>query len=445
MSLKIYEDSKNYTGTVVKVTTTFSLPGLDNVVGTSVFGNTCIIPKKYPLGDLYIFFPSETQLSEAYLKGNNLYRNSNLNEDQKSKGYFEDNGRVKAIKFKGNKSTGVVMPIGSLANVIPGASGGVNKIIFICKKYIVPVKSSGPGTMKSNKVLDEIIDSRMFPEHIDTSQLLKNLDKINLLDEMSITIKLHGTSARIGHTLTKRKLKWHEKLAKKLGVKVVDEEYSYVIGSRHVVKSVNFNELKNKNHFYEDDLWTMVGKVNFQNKLHKGEIVYFEIIGKDKYQIRCTGNTYIPLAAGVDIQKGYSYGLNIPKVYVYRITHINSQGVEVDLSWRQVRKRCTEIGVDPVITDYEGKVSNFAVHQVGCAIEDFLGDPEPWKDKFEKYFIKTYLDRPSWLDSNVIEEGIVIRIEDYPNPRVYKLKSPLFLIHESKQADAEVIDVETQN
>lgn len=442
--LKVYEDSENYTGTIVRLSNTFALPGMDNVVATSVFGNICIIPKSYSIENTYVFFPSGTALSETYLSANNLYRDAQKNSNKLLKGYFEDNSRIKAIKFKGHISSGVIMPINSLPHFNKLKVGDeFNCIdgIHICRKHIVPVGMFASGRAKQVKLLDEIIDSRNFPEHIDTSHLLKSLHQISLLDEMIITIKLHGTSGRVGHTLTKRKLKWHEKLAKKVGVKVQGNEYQYVVGSRRVIKSVGFNELKNKQHFYEEDLWTKVSKETFEGKLHEGEIIYFEVIGKDY--------------TGAEIQADYHYGRTTPTVYVYRITHINSQGIEVDLSWRQVRQRCKEIGLNPVITDYEGKVSNYLLHVIKCQLEDLIpkgfdgrdSDEEiiGWKIKLEEYLKKMYLDKPSWLDDKVIEEGICVRIERYPKPLIFKLKSPLFLAHESKQADKEVIDVETTN
>jgi len=106
--LKIYDDSKNYTAQIVKLSNPFTLPGLDRLRGVSVLGNTCIIPKDYDLEALYIFFPAECVLSKDYLSRNNLYRDANKNADLTTKGYFEDNSRVKALKLKGNISTGVV-------------------------------------------------------------------------------------------------------------------------------------------------------------------------------------------------------------------------------------------------------------------------------------------------------------------------------------------------
>jgi hypothetical protein len=441
--LKIYEDSKNYTGTVVRLASTFALPGLDNLVGTSVFGNVCIIPKTYSLDNLYVFFPSETELSNTYLSINNLFRNSNLNVDQTTKGYFEDNGRIKAIKFKGNKSTGIIMPVESLpswSKLKLGEEFNCIGDICICKKYFVPIGILYPKG-KAVKILDQFIDSRMFPEHIDTSHLLKNIDRLDLKDNIVITTKLHGTSARIGYTLVKRKLNWREKIARKLGIKIQEEEYSYVAGSRHVVKSIGFSELKDKNHFYEEDLWTRVSKEQFDGKLHKGEIIYYEIIGKDY--------------TGAEIQKGYTYGLDKPTVYIYRIANINAQGIEIDLSWNALMTRCNELGVNYVPTMYKGLLVSYLWHWVNLKSEFIVEKsgtelknskiPDNWQDKMESYLKDTFLDKPAAMDDRIIEEGICLRVEKYPHPEVYKLKSPLFLIHESKEADTLVADVESQN
>lgn len=426
VALTIYEDSKNYTAVVVKLSAMFTLPGLDNLRGVSVFGNTCIVPKDYDLSQHYIFFPAETQLSPEYLSQNNLYRNSNLNEDQKSKGYFEENGRVKAIKLKGNVSTGVIMPLSSVNKLGTGSlllGDEFNEVdgVFICRKYLIPKKANGTGTPKQNKVLDDIIDSKLFPQHLDTEHLLKNLDRLDTTDEVVLSIKLHGTSGRVANTLVKRKLNWKERWAKRFGVPVVEEEYNYVVGSRKVVKSVGFSELKNKNHFYAEDLWTRVGKEEFDGRLHKGEAVYFEVVGRDY--------------TGAEIQKDYTYGFDRPKVYIYRITSINPNGVEIDLPWRNLQTRAEELGVDVVPTLYIGKIGDYA-HAATYG---------NWTEYLESAIRLRYIDQPSVLDSSVIEEGVCLRVEKYPRPRTYKFKSPLFLLHEGHMADKLVTDVETEN
>jgi hypothetical protein len=427
MKYKIYDDSKNYTGVVVKLQNTQPLEGLDKLVGTTVFGNLCIIPKEYKVGDLFVFFPSETKLSKDYLSKNNMYRENTFNIDPSEKGYFEENGRVKAIKFKGNKCTGLLMPVASLTvldkNINVSEGDEFNEIngIEVCRKYIVHKEQSKTSGIKPGKILDEIVDSKMFPEHMDTEHLFKNLSSIKPEDVISISIKLHGTSERVGYTKVKRNLNWKERLAKFFGVKVQEEEYDYVVGSRRVVKSVGFENLPGKNHFYEEDLWTKVAKEFFEGKLNKGEMVYFEVIGKDY--------------TGADIQKEYSYGFGKPTVAVYRISNINDQGIEIDLTVDQMIERCKQLNLIhvPIVcknVTYEQYLS------YALAIPDN-------KERVEEHFKSRYLDKPSFLDSNVVEEGICLRVEKYPRPKIYKLKSPEFLIHEGKLADKEVVDIES--
>jgi len=48
MSLKIYEDSKNYTAQVIKLPTKQVVVGLDNLVEVNVLGNSCLIGKDSP-------------------------------------------------------------------------------------------------------------------------------------------------------------------------------------------------------------------------------------------------------------------------------------------------------------------------------------------------------------------------------------------------------------
>jgi hypothetical protein len=438
MKFQILDDSKNYTGVVVKLTNPFPLHGLDNLVGVYVFGNTCIIPKSYDLNKLYIFFPSETVLSKDYLSQNNIYRNSNLNDDMVSKGYFEENGRIKAIKFKGNKSTGFVMPIQSLdvlgidsSYINDGVEFNTINGINICKKYVVPSNSSNISREKLTRILDEIIDSKLFPEHIDTSHLLRNIDRLNLLDYIVISIKLHGTSARTGYTQVKRKLSFVEKVAKFLGAEIKTEEYKYVVGSRRVVKSIDFQTLNNKNHFYAaGDIWTRVAKEHLKGKLHKGEMVYYEIIGKFN---------------GAEIQRGYSYMYEEPKVFVYRITHLNEQGIEIDLEWNQVATRCKELGLETVPVIYRGSLNKYLYSNIGKSDLEPGTFTEELQALFENHLRSHYIDQPSILDYKVVEEGICVRVEKYPHPETYKFKSPEFLIHEGKMADALVVDMESQS
>ncbi len=439
MNIKIYEDSKNYTCQVIKLPVMQRVEGLDNLVKVNVQGNDCLIGKDSNPDELYLFFPSECQLSDKFIAANNLYRHSNLNMDATKKGFFEDNRRVKSIKFKGIVSTGFVIPASSLdlteirtsfkMPVQDFLSVGVefNEIdgIEICKKYIRPRERVKGMPNPKIKTIDQIVDSRFVPEHTDTSHLMKNIDKLHLNDYIAVTYKLHGTSARYYNTLVKRPLSWKERVAKWFGVKVQEEHYDYICASRRVIKSCGFEELPNKNHFFKSgDLWSEVGKEFFEGKLNHGEAVYCEIIGK----------TY----TGEAIQGGYTYGFQKPKVYIYRISNINSQGIEIDLPYQQMKERCNQLGVDYCPELFYGKLDDFITSRIG------RNDPHTLEEELNEIFYNILLEEPSILDNSVVEEGFCIRVDKYPKPEIYKIKAKAFLLHEGIQLDKETKDIEEE-
>lgn len=450
MDLKIYDDSKNYTCQVIKLPAKIAVKGLDNLVEVNVQGNSCLVGKDSDPDELYLFFPAECQISHDFLSANNLYRHSELNVDKTKTGFFDDNRRVKAIKFKGIISSGFVIPLESLSNVIKSTisaswkfgldlSVGIefNSIcgIEICKKYIRPAEKKIGMSNPRTKVLDEIIDSRMAPEHPDTSHLMKNIHKLQLDDYIAVTYKLHGTSARFYNTLIKKKLTWKDKVAKFFGINVVEEEYQYVAASRRVVKSVGFEELPNKNHYFTSgDLWSEVGREFFDGKLNKGEAIYCEIVGK----------TY----SGEAIQHGYTYGFDKPKVFIYRISNINAQGIEVDLGYLQMKDRAKQLNVECCPEFYYGTLGEF-IWKYHSGFGNGKDDQENLEQFLNEIFytsgrgIDQLLEQPSILDKSVVEEGYCIRKDTCNKPEIFKIKSKQFLLHEGKQLDkVDSVDIE---
>jgi hypothetical protein len=431
--LKIYDDSKNYTCQVIELPSKRPVKGLDNLVEVNYLGNSVLVGKDSPEDELYLFFPAESQLSHDFLSSNNLYRHENLNTDPTQKGFFEENRRVKAIKFKGIISSGFIIPLGSLNVGDIGslrAGDEFNEIsgYEVCRKYIRKRNPGGQTGFKNPraKVLDNIIDSKFAPEHPDTAHLLKNAHKFSLDSEIVVSYKLHGTSARTYNTVVKRKLNWKERLAKRFGVKVVEEEYNYVAASRRTLKSVDFEELPGKNHFFtEGDLWSEVAKKHLEGKLYKGESIYYEIIGK----------TY----GGEEIQGGYSYGYQEPKIYVYRIANINAQGIEVDLSHAQMAERASQLGLEICPVFYKGTLGGFIEkYDSGQTYVDIV---EP----LTRIFYNKLLEKPSILDSSVVEEGFCVRIDTaYPKAEIYKIKSKKFLEHETKAIDKGLTNTEEE-
>lgn len=154
----------NYAAVVVEIKTLVPLAGCDFVQAAIIMGNQVIVDKSTKEGDIGLYFPLETQLTESFLKANNLYRKPELNADNTKKGYFEENGRIRCVKFRGHKSEGLFMPISSLDNIseLRTDAGHIDvnlelgdtfdelNGIEICRKYVIK-KSNTPGMPGSGK------------------------------------------------------------------------------------------------------------------------------------------------------------------------------------------------------------------------------------------------------------------------------------------------------
>src|SRR5579859_7689939 len=104
----------NYCATVTQLGRFVTLANCANVKGALIFGNQVIVGNETAPGDIGLFFPLESALSAPFLRANNLYRKPELNADTNVKGYFEDHGRVRAVKFRGHKSEGFWIPLTAL-------------------------------------------------------------------------------------------------------------------------------------------------------------------------------------------------------------------------------------------------------------------------------------------------------------------------------------------
>ena len=62
----------------------------------------------------------------------------------------------------------------------------------------------------------------------------------------------------------------------------------------------------------------------------------------------------------------------------------------------------------------------------------------------EDVFYNQLLEKPSILDSSVIEEGFCIRKDKYPKPDIFKIKSKAFLLHEGALVDKEITNIEDE-
>ena len=436
MKLSIKKGSENYAAQVIELPPKIPVPGLDNLVQVTFQGNNCLVQKSAPDNQKYLFIPAGAVLDAEFIANNNLYRHSQKNIDTAKSGFIEDSGRVKALKFKGVISTGLIVPLKSigfladpqLLNTGDSFTDIDNKPI--CYKYTLRKGGFKSGDKLPKFDIEKVIESKFAPEHTDTDQLLKikYASRFSLKSNICITHKLHGTSIRVFHTRTKRKLRLMDKIARVFGIEVADHEFGYIVGSRRVIKSKNFGALNNAKYF-KKDLWTQVAQQYLKGKLNQGEAIYAEVIGMDY--------------AGAPIQQEYTYGYTSPNLFIYRITQINDGGVEVDLSWEQVKQRAAQIGVKTVPEFYFGPI-DLLMEKYNVTVKENKEGPDIIT-AFETLFHQHLLDKPSVLNRQVIEEGFVVRQETYPKVTAYKVKSRKFMLYESIQQDKEIADVEDAN
>lgn len=421
--------NSNYVATVVEVKTVVPLANCDNLVGLPFFGMQAIVSKETKVGAIGLLFPAECQLSEEYVSYNNLYRHSDYNRDKTQSGYLEDNRRVRAIRLRKHESSALFMPLSSLEYL---SSDIINQLrvgdIFdrldgheICRKYTIPVKHGEKRDRPAGqKKAEARVDPKFFPLHPDTEQWLRNVDSIAPDTSIIVSQKLHGTSIRVAHTLVNRRLSWLERLAKRFGVRVQEREWAMVYGSRKVTKDANN---PNQQDYYSEDLWSKYGHT-LDDVLPKGYFVFGEIIGYT--------------SDGAAIQKNYTYDCQPgeSKLYVYRVAHINEDGLLCDLSWDQMIEFCQKTGLLTVPEIWRGKAADFdAMRYMNLRYAELVENSKMPPGDFSQC---VPLAKESPCD-----EGVVIRIDGLM-PKAYKAKSALFLEHETRQLDGGESDLESQ-
>lgn len=433
----------NYAGTVVTIKNRITLAGCDNVLHTTIFGNMVIVGMDTMIGQKGVFFPVECQLSEEFLKENNLYKSNLLNKNTLEKGYFEQSGRIKCVKFRGYKSEGIFFPLNcftdwaetvDLVALPEGTSFDHLNGVEICRKYIPKItKTQGaPGSRKDQRAasrkISRIIEGQ-FRLHKDTGMLGKSIHLIQPHSILSITSKLHGTSFVVGKVLCKKKLGIGAKLLKWFGANLVDTEYDMIYSSRKVIK--NEFEEKKQNHYYDEDVWALAAK-ELEPFLINGMTIYGEIVG------------YTP--NGKEIQKRYDYGCesNQMKIYIYRMTLTNLNGDVCELSAYQIKEWCKDNGLNFVPEYYYGPASDLVLLASAKKTTGHLS-LDQWQGTLLDVLLTSFNmeEDCEFCKNKVPAEGIVVRVESLGYD-AFKLKSFKFRERESKMLDQGEVDIETK-
>lgn len=454
----------NYLVKVVNITEFSDHPNAEALKIAMVDGFSVVVGKEEKEG-MFLYFPTNCKINPELLTYANLYREKGLNRDASSTGFFEENGRVKAIKLRGTVSEGFLLPLQVFKNFcIDSVNQEVEewkdgkefdrvededgKSFWIVKKYIPKVsgkRGSGSSSRKTDgggnirykvpKRLKKILDTQ-FRFHYQTVLLKKCPHVILPQDWISITKKVDGTSGVSAYVLCKRERTWWEKALGWLGLMKEDPLiYDYVYSSRTVIKNPYYNPGGHRSFYGEKggDVWKYADEY-LRPFLEKGMTFYYEIVG------------YLP--NGKFIQKNNDFGMKIPtedgeyihgkhyRIMIYRITLTNPDGIVHEFSPHEVQEWCKEHGLEAVHCFYEGYA------------KDLYPDLDPgnhWTENFmkrlagDKNFNMELLEPECKCE--VPAEGIVIK-KDNLRSEAFKLKTFLHLNRKQKLLDKGETDIE---
>ena len=464
----------SYCGYVTTLKNVRQHPNADRMKLADCFGNTVCVGLEAKEGDIVAYFPTDGQLSVEYCAQNDLVRRKDENGNPAG-GYLDpDKRNIRAIKLRGEKSDGLTMPLESFAYTgIDLAELTVGTVITtinghdICQKYIPKSnhRASAPGGNKTRKRKDPI--APLFQEHADTEQLAYNQSAFKCGDEIEITLKMHGTSQRTANlpVLTGYADSWHCRLRNKIwfyfnkwthkndvettfarlkhdGAPIYD--WGGVSGTRRVVLDSYEGGFYGSNAFREQHSKT------FEDKLWKGETVYYEVVGfthtgapimaevanskvSDKEFAKQYGKTTVfsygctpngkKTMHGSDGFGAFEIDLDHPQsdVYVYRMTMTNEDGNVVEYTPDFMRYRCEQMGVKTVPVLWKGTIPE----NPGSAEDPTITAGEWITNVAERFY-----DGPDPIGKTHVREGVVVRILNRPKFTAYKHKNFHFKVLE---------------
>ena len=434
-----------YSAYVTKIKNIRKHPNADRLNLGECFGNTVVIGKDYDEETLYIYFPTDGQLSEEYATINNLVRKKDENGVNIG-GYLDENKRnICAVRLRGERSDGLVMPLSSVEYTGIDMSLLQEGIVItmlngheICRKYIPRGnKRRGGGQSDGNRTRKKKVPvAPLFAEHADTEQLAYNLSAFRPGDQIEITLKMHGTSQRTGYlpTLKGYKKNLLDYILRREGTPIYD--WGYVSGTRRTVLEDYEGGYYGSNEFREQH-----SKV-FEGKLHRGETVYYEVCAFTENGTPIMSSGKVPKEAQIEYGETmvFSYGCeptgkkrlygedefgtfyieeDVPKsvMYIYRMTLTTEEGYVIEYTPDQVRYRCEQMGVNAVPVFWTGYIPEHP----GSADDDTITAGEWVKNKAEQYY-----DGPDPIGKTHVREGVVVRIINRPKFCAYKHKNFLF-------------------
>lgn len=481
--LKMSDIGKSeYCCNVVRIGEVKPIEGSDFLGQTFVNGNSMVVRKdQVKEGMLMFYAPNESQLNHDFLSANNLYEigcyeknqncsevealiNANKKDDAKRMcGFFNKHGRVRMIRLRGVPSMGYLFTLEELIKYKPNAShinmeeminvdfDTIDDELFI-KAYVPPMpeerkpRTKSEKRQKNLKKFDRIIPGT-FAFHYDTNPLAKNMHRINPEDNVSISVKMHGTSAIYANVQTKVPIKLS--FLARLWNKFIDctglfksfraPDYSIgwgdVYSSRTVIKNKDINPDTNGG-YYKVDVWGEYNEL-LKNYIPRGMTIYGEIVGY------LTGSQSM-------IQKGFDYGCEVGtnKFMPYRIVTEDADGVKHEWDVKDVITY-TQMLRKMLRPDDQNKIIDLPLLYNGT-LRDLYKDVDPDNHWHENVLMKMKMDKMHFgmeeleplCNLKAPREGICLRIDGDIEAKCFKLKTDLFAEKEAKAVDAGAVDIE---
>ena len=406
-------------------------PNADRLMLADVFDSTVVVGADSKDGDIVIYFPCDGQLSQDYCDYNNLVRKKDA-EGNNIGGFLDpDKRNVKAIRLRGERSDGLVMPLTSVEYIskdLPDILQVGDQITVldgkeVCRKYIPKATKRNTAGALTKKERRKVNEFPLFEEHKNTEQLDYNIGQFKEGDLVTLTLKMHGTSGRTAYLPSAGKNKLEHFIFK------LFPRYRYVTGTRRVVLT-QFNE----GGFYGDNAFRAKYHKLLEGKLRKGETVYYEIVGYVDENTPIMGTGKNNKMNDPEFVKKYgeittfSYGCQPGEneMYVYRMTYTSPDGEVIEYPWSLVKRRCEEMGINHVLD-----------------LDRFIYTTE--EDMYER--INKWLDIEDPIGKTHVDEGVVARLEDKPVFTAYKKKSYGFKVLEGlikESADAPDMEEEQE-
>lgn len=196
------DSNPNYLAKLVKLNGLKKHPDADRLQVVNIDFQQVITGMDAKDGDIYVYFPVESCINKDFLSFTNSFRDPKLNKDDTKVGFFEEKGRVRAVKLRNEKSCGYIVPAQVLFDWLGKAPHDIDKFIntefdtiddkLICEKYVIKTKEKSDKVKQGKKPkVSRLIEGQVHL-HVDSENFRKNTHKINPHDFISISYKLHG-------------------------------------------------------------------------------------------------------------------------------------------------------------------------------------------------------------------------------------------------------------